>query len=429
MKSKKLIFLLLFLYFVTIHLFSGAFTYYPGGDDDEKKIYKKAQRQYDIGNYETSVEYYKQLVKLKPAKFIYNYELALIIFHELNQKSQSVPYFEAAQKILTKDSIPDLYFFLGQAYQSDGKYDNAINSFLYYQNIDSNFVKVSVTRYINACNYGKKIQSEPDENINVINIGNTINSEYSEYTSVFIPSSSDMLFTSRRHTNIYDELIEAIYVAEYDDDNYNSPEKIDSIEKYSNLVLDINEFESIVNISPDEKSIIIYFDPYLYVSENIDGIWQKPEKLGENINFNFSNRHASITADGNQIFFSGYERKQENNVNIFYSTKQDDGKWGQAVKISDKINTNKNEDSPEISNDGKTLYFSSNGHKGMGGYDIFKSEFVDGEWTEPKNMTYPINSAGDDIYFKYYEKDNVAFLSSNRSGGYGKMDIYKVIFK
>jgi len=91
--------------------------------------------------------------------------------------------------------------------------------------------------------------------------------------------------------------------------------------------------------------------------------------------------------------------------------------------LGDKINTKYDEDSPYLSEDGKTLYFSSRGHKGMGGFDIFKCELVNGEWSEPKNLGIPYNSPADDIFF-IPQSETEGFFASSRKHGFGEMDIY-----
>jgi len=110
-------------------------------------------------------------------------------------------------------------------------------------------------------------------------------------------------------------------------------------------------------------------------------------------------------------------------LNIYISHKTDTT-WSEPRPISPVINSEKADDSPFLSADGKTLYFSSKGHNSSGGYDFFKSELVDGEWTYPENLGYPMNSAGDDIYLSFTENDKKGFFSSNRDGGFGGMDIY-----
>jgi len=110
-------------------------------------------------------------------------------------------------------------------------------------------------------------------------------------------------------------------------------------------------------------------------------------------------------------------------IDIYISHKTETG-WTEGVTISPKINTGHDEDAPFLSHDGKRLYFSSKGHHSSGGYDFFVSEWEGTEWGAPHNLGYPMNSAADDIYISFKENDKTGFFSSNREGGFGRMDIY-----
>ena len=393
---------------------------------EEKKLYKEALRSYENGDYTIAIDRYKHLMKLNSKNFNYPYDIALIYFHELNQRYNSISYFELAEKLMKNDSIPELYFLLAQSYQSDGEFDKSIEAFNHYRDIDSSFIKVNTKRYVENCNYGLEMIKNSNKNIIIENIGNSVNSSQADYIFIELPNSKDFLFTSRRYKNIYDEYPEAIFIGVLNDQKFEVINRADSSDTYKNLVFDANEFQSIVNISADGKTLILYYDAFLYTSELKAGIWQIPVKLPDQINFNFSNRHASLTADGSTIYFSTSDRKNQNNIDIYTSTKLDDGTWSIAKNLGNIINTKGAEDSPEISGDGKTLHFSSNGHKGLGGFDIFVSHKQDTVWSTPQNMGFPINSVRNDIYYKKYNATK-AYISSNRKDGNGDMDIYLII--
>jgi hypothetical protein len=106
------------------------------------------------------------------------------------------------------------------------------------------------------------------------------------------------------------------------------------------------------------------------------------------------------------------------------------GQWALPQNLGTTINTKYKEDFPQIAPDGKTLYFSSQGHAGMGDFDLFKSTWNEEEntWTEPANLGYPINSAGDDRCISFTEDNRVAYISAVRDGGFGDLDLYRVKF-
>jgi outer membrane protein OmpA-like peptidoglycan-associated protein len=104
------------------------------------------------------------------------------------------------------------------------------------------------------------------------------------------------------------------------------------------------------------------------------------------------------------------------------------GKWTRPHNLGNTINTAKDEISVSIDSAGKYLYITSNGHQTMGGFDIFRSTFEDGAWSQPENMGYPVNTPYDDIYFVMLDDEETAYFSSNRDKGQGRQDIYKITF-
>ncbi len=399
----------------------------------EKKLYRKAQREYYNGNYKVAKNLYLQLLVIDSCNFDYNYELGLLLSYELYQKTKAIHYFEIASHIITKDTIPDLYNYLGQAYYAAGRYDDAIASYEKYSNypLKEGFFKIGMKKYIKKCNVAKEKIRKYEKNkkeYGIINLGPNINTEFPEYTAFEIFSDSVLIFNSLRDFDIdFNEYIETIYISYIKNSKFTSAKKITEVQKYKDLVIDQVWHEAAISVTPDETNIIIHRNNRLWISDFLKGKWQKPIKFCKNINSNFSQEHASISGDGNTIYFSSYDKKTKN-LDIYMAVKQSDGKWGKSVKLGNQINSDQNEDSPEISEDGKTLYFSSEGHESKGGYDIFKSVFKNENWTKAENID-SLNSTRNDMFFKYYKKNKVAFFSSDRKGGFGEMDIYMVKFK
>jgi len=165
----------------------------------------------------------------------------------------------------------------------------------------------------------------------------------------------------------------------------------------------------------------------IYISHYSDGIWSPVEKLNENINDKYWESHACVTKDENTLYFTsnrkgGYE---ELNLDIYRSVKDSLGEWGPAVNLGPNINTEYNEETPFITEDGKTLFFSSYGHFNTGGYDILYSTLLDsGEWSKPLNMGYPINTPDDDLFYAPVGNGNFAYYSQYTNKGMGERDIF-----
>lgn len=182
-----------------------------------------------------------------------------------------------------------------------------------------------------------------------------------------------------------------------------------------------------VSISPDGKTLYIYKENSIWKSvKNAEGQWSIPIRMNQNVNIGEANPSIFITPDEKEMFIvsqgvsDGFGERD-----IYYSVKDENGNWKKPVNMGPKINTPYKEDAPYLSKDGKSLYFASQGHNSMGGFDIFRSERnLNGEWGEAKNIGTPVNSAGDDIYYVENEEGTLAYYASMRPGSYGYLDIY-----
>lgn len=183
-------------------------------------------------------------------------------------------------------------------------------------------------------------------------------------------------------------------------------------------------------IQEEAGTIVLFKENDLWFSKLEDGVYGEPERYSKNINFKYYHRHASLTKDGNTMVFTAEVLDKQLNrfhLDIFRTEKDAEGVWSKPVRLPTFINSPYNEDSPEISPDGKLLFFSSDRTDGVGGYDVYYVELFRND-SVLHRLAAPINSPADDIYFKMIEDSSVAFLSSNRLGGFGNMDIYKLIF-
>lgn len=158
-----------------------------------------------------------------------------------------------------------------------------------------------------------------------------------------------------------------------------------------------------------------YHNYDLYYSEFIDGEWTEPKSLGPNINRTDSwESQASLSSDGKMLFFASDRPGTYGGSDIWYSQRNSDGTWRKPVNLGPTINTPENERSPFLHTDSKTLYFSSSGHDGMGGQDIFFSKLDEkNRWTAPTNIGYPINSENDEVDFFVSLDGKTGYFSSN----------------
>jgi Tol biopolymer transport system component len=166
-------------------------------------------------------------------------------------------------------------------------------------------------------------------------------------------------------------------------------------------------------------------------SSSFDGIsWTKTVKLNKNINTKYWESHGFISETGDKIIFASDRPGGFGGLDLYVSLKVN-GDWGTAVNLGPEINTQFNEDRPFLINNGKTIFFSSQGHENIGGYDLFRSDLQSNSlWSKPKNLGYPINTPDDNIFFMPVGDGKVGYYSVfKESGGLGKEDIYKITLK
>ena len=189
--------------------------------------------------------------------------------------------------------------------------------------------------------------------------------------------------------------------------------------------------EAAISLSYDGLQLFIYKDDdddgNIYVSNFIDYQWTTPVKLNSNINTKYWETHASLSPDGNTLYFTSNRPGGFGGRDIYKSNKNSKGDWGPAINLGPTINTPYDEESPFIMSDGKTLYFSSEGHESMGGFDIFVSTVsADGFWSTPINVGYPINTTENDVFFVPTSDKKHAYYSSANDQGFGDQDIYMI---
>ena len=403
---------------------------------EEKRILKQARKNLANEKYVDAQTDYLKLIELQPNNDIVNFETGLSYYFADFERGKSVTYFENALKYSTEDTIPELKYYLGRAYHINGQFDKSKATLKEF----STYIKTHTRAgqgLLKETNYRIQINDNSialsenlNKNIKVKNLGTNINTIDPEYAPVFRKEDDVILFTSRRKENLgkkaVDQLAyEDIYVARKTAHSWELITDKQELNKYLPKNFNTNKHDAGVIYSADGKTLYTYKNDALWKSIFKDEKWNELQRLNENINESrFNVPSISVTKDGSTMFFVSYKKDGYGEKDIYKATKNSDGSWGNPENLGEKVNTEFDEDAPFLSSDGKTLYFSSKGHNGIGGYDIYKSEFINGELSDPINLGIPLNSPLDDIYFVIDEEDQTGFLSSDRDGGYGKMDIY-----
>ena len=400
------------------------------------KLLNKARKASENDSYDEAKSLYLLLVQRDSANSLYNYECGLNYFLNLFEQPKSLPFFEKALKYSTQDTIDKVYYYLGEAYQLTNKYDNAIECYNNYKRfIRGNKSELEeLEKNIEQCKQGKAFLAAYSTEINIDNLGTNINTSEAEYVPVVKNDESIMLYTARRKSNVGGEIdprdaryYEDMFESKGDSGLFHVGERFYIGDTLTKRLINTGKHESVVSISYDEKLLITFKNNSLWFSELVNDRWGKPVRFDKNINMGKYQNHGSYSVKNDTLYFSSNAHGGYGGMDIYMSVKQADGKWGKAKNLGPAINTKEDEDSPTIDSDNKTLYFSSKGHNSIGGFDIYKTTCDSTErWNEPLNLGMPINSSGDDIYFKYNKNKKQAYFSSSRQEGFGDYDIYRL---
>lgn len=393
-----------------------------------------AEYFFEQKNYLRALPLYKQLLEKEPADVAVKFRLGVCYLFKSDEKEQSVTLLEEVKK--ASPDIEKLDFFLGRAYHLNHRFDDALASFSKY--LDTKLTpqeKTLVNQYIGYCQNGKVLLQTPIE-IDIKNLGSPINTENSEYVPVITADESMLIYTyiGARSTGGLQNLkfkpdpdgeyYEDIMVAQRVGDNWLSPEGISS-------KINTNGHDACIALSNDGQTLFLYRSTAkdkgdIYMSSLQGNEWSEPVKLDENINTNAWEGSCSLTNDSKTLYFASERPGGFGGRDIYISKRQPDGKWGKAENLGPTINTPYNDDAPFIHPDGITLFFSSEGHNSMGGYDLFYTSNHDKSWGSPINFGYPVNTTFDERFYVLTADGATGYYSSDRKGSVGRQDIYAV---
>jgi outer membrane protein OmpA-like peptidoglycan-associated protein/tetratricopeptide (TPR) repeat protein len=387
-----------------------------------KEFLKKGDRFYKEKDYENALKTYKEGLKLYPDNDQLNLKTGLT-YLSLPNKKESLTYLQTAFT-LNPAVDEDIYYYLGLSYQSNRQFKSAQEFFAEYKRRSKKGAAV-VDAKIRQSQFADSLTRIPSDVV-VENVGKVINSAFHEYSPLVSPDGNTMIFTSDRPDDAAGNSLsqfEDIYISKRIDGQWTKPTKISP-----NINIEFND--AAASLSPDGKTLVLYYEyggGDIYVSKSDGEEWSKPVALNENINHPMSwETSAFLTEDGKKLYFSSDRHGGHGNLDIYVSEMEQTGDWGKSTNLGPVINTAGREDSPHLDPDGRTLYFSSDGHPNMGGTDIFKSEFKDGKWQQPVNLGYPVNSIEDDSFFALTNDRRRAYFSTLREDG--NAEIYTLTF-
>lgn len=421
----------IFILICAVFLFSNSFS-------QAKRYMRKANRIIEKSDFNKAKDYYLKAYNLDKNKYEPNEGLGLIYAELMGNYQEAIPYLETALKVSPKDTSIDVIYALGKSYHHIGEYQKALDMYQRLQGSvaledDDKQYQLDVTKRKEDCNYALKNNTNKQGKFYIINAGKNINTSAPEYVPV-VNNNQELIFTSKRKDQEQEKLnledgkyFESMYISKVVNG------KPQGARRYTvpDLLLKSNfkkRHESVISMSPDGKILFVYRDSKIYEIP-VDSISKaEPTKLSKTINFDYYQSHAYLSKDGKTILFTSEDEGGMGGLDIYKSTKNSTGQWEKPENLGGIINTIYDEDSPYLTDDGKTLYFSSKGHPGYGSYDVYKSTLQEnGEWSVPENLGLPINSPAHDIFYTLESPKQNAYFSSSRIGGFGDMDIYKLV--
>ena len=443
---KPKIFILSLFLFISFYYFPQQA---PTSGSDFKEKFEAANSLMEDNFYEFALEIWMELVNDNPQNSNLNYKTGYCLLQSSSNKKEALKYLNTAKNNIKEKYFPldhalqtapiETYYYLGKSFHLNYQPDSAIFYFNKFIQSSGNkhFLREMVYLDIKQCDVAKNQLKNP-KGYRLENIGETINSEYPDFSPVITADESMLFFTSRRlrtdsnqvsNRGIYSpqdgKYFEDVYVSykNFKTNQWGSPELADFSRPNSN--------QATVSVSADGQFLYFYKDDIegngdIYVSERDDDNYYSPKKLSA-VNSPAWETHVTSSIEGNKMFFVSDREGGYGGRDIYRLVKLPNGEWSEPFNVGPPINTPFDEDSPFLHPDGKTFYFSSNGEKSMGGFDIFHTQLNDeGKWTAPVNMGYPLNTVEDDLYFTTNADGKNGFYASSNEGGYGEKDIYKV---
>jgi outer membrane protein OmpA-like peptidoglycan-associated protein/Tol biopolymer transport system component len=354
------------------------------------------------GQYLESEKAFLRILNLEPAHTLAVMGLSQV-YLEQGKRQEAINLLEEQELIEAK---PIFYSRLSALYTEEGRLSESIDQLKMFQNSigtdHPNYQKAQGE--IDKLKYAQEVISRPYD-ISVTPLPSPINSEDSEYQPRFTLDESVIVFT--RKIRGQEDLFEA-----------SLKDSVYSVEPISAVNTSFNEGSQ--TISGDGKYLIFthcnekagFGSCDLYESIYSDGQWSRPKNLGPTINSSAWETQPSLTADGQELYFASNRPGGVGESDIWHSYRTAEG-WTRPTPLSSVINTTARDESPFIHADGKTLYFRSTGHKGIGSYDLYMSQSKEGRWMSPINLGYPINSLGEERDLVVNLEGTKAYFSSD----------------
>ncbi len=386
------------------------------------------------GNLEKALDYFLRAHEFNPDNAMLNKRIGECYLY-IAEPETAVKFLERAAD-LNVASL-EVYFLLGEAFRNSYQFEKALDQYNFYRQSLSPQEAIQQRERIERAIAQTNNAIEKVENpvrVFIDKLGPAINSEYDDSSPILSPDGNTMYFTSRRpfgrrprQDRVDHKYYENVFYSQHRGREWTPAQAVEG------RVNSRRSHEATAGISPDGRALYIYQSgrrgSQLMETQSDNGDWSRLRRLSRTITErDYQETSVVFTSDGRTMYFISDKPGGFGGKDIWTSTLDDRDRWTEPVNLGGTVNTPYDEESLFLASDDKTLYFSSEGHNSMGGFDIFKTVYRNGRWTEPENLGYPVNTPGDDLYFVLAPDEQTAYYSSKKPGGSGSSDIYEITF-
>jgi outer membrane protein OmpA-like peptidoglycan-associated protein len=390
-----------------------------------------------VFRYKRALPLLEKANEFNPDNAALNYTIGMCyMFSSFKNKAKS--HFEKAFE-LDNNVAEDIHYWLGMSNHLMNNWEKARKEYQLHKEIVLKSKNEEALRKIDKrleeVSIGQERVKKPVR-VKIENLGPEINSPYTDYGPVISADEDVLMFTSRRPgTTSGPEGDKDEYIDEYWEDIYQSFSFGNKWTKAKNIGPPVNTdvHDATNNLSPSGEKLFINIDDQgqgdIYECDLVNLQWSKPSKMKDPINTKAHESSATISKGLDTLYFISERSGGYGGTDIYMAVKDSkSNKWGGLANVGPIINTDYNEEGVFLMPDGKTMYFSSQGHTSMGGYDIYKTTKVNGVWTKPENIGYPINTSDDDVFFVISANGLHGYYASYKNDGFGEKDIYLINF-
>ncbi|MBI3510291.1 MAG: tetratricopeptide repeat protein [Bacteroidetes bacterium] len=383
-------------------------------------------------DYNRALAGFLKMYKTNSADISINYYIGYCYLNVNDDRSKAIPYLLSAYH--NKKDYEDVQLLLGEAYMYHYEFDEAIKYFTAYRATVSSKNYEKIDHYIEDCQSAKILVKNP-LNVTFENLGKEVNSKFPDYYPFITQDEGTLYFTSRREGGTSRARSWGGYSTA---DVYFSKPHAGQWQKAKSIGPAINTAgdEECVDVTSDGKNMILFIDNDIFIGDiyyssmGKGKSFPKPSEFDEPVNSEDVEYEGCITQDGSMIIISSSRKGGLGGNDLWVIKKLPTGDWGMPMNAGENVNTKYDEAFPVFDEQNNILYFASQGHVNMGGFDIFKSKYdpLTHTFGPAENIGYPINTPEDNMEFTLAENHRDGYVSAVRPEGFGDLDIYRVVF-